>query len=82
MTFRRKYLPSINTLACSKAEILEPVLDNMNLSYLAQNHSSVTRLKHFVYRCQMYDTTKSLLSNMIQSWDIEFTLSIFNTLLE
>ena len=28
----------------------------MNLSYLAQNHSSVTRLKRIVYRCQMYGT--------------------------
>ena len=60
MTPRRTYLPSINTLACSKAEILsiEPVLENMNLSYLAQNHSSVTRLEQFVYRCQMYNTTQ------------------------
>ena len=43
---------------CSEAEI-EPVLENMNLSYLAQNQSSVTRLKQFVYRCQMYNTTES-----------------------
>ena len=67
MTPRRTYVPSINTLACSKAEIIEPVLENMNLSYLPQNHSSVTRLKQFVYRCQMYNTTESLLHNMIQS---------------
>ena len=56
MTHRRTYLPSINTLACS---IAETVLENMNLSYLAQNHSSVTRLKPFVYRSQVYNTTKS-----------------------
>ena len=47
MTPTRTYLPSINTIACSKAEI-EPVLENMNLTYLAQNHSSITRLKQFV----------------------------------
>ena len=75
MTLRRTYLPSINTLACSK-----PVFENMNLSYLAQNQSSVTRLKQFVYRCQMYDTTESWLPIMIQSRNIEFTLSTFNTL--
>ena len=38
---------------------MEPVLENMNLSYLAQNHSSMTRLKEFVYRCQMYNITES-----------------------
>ena len=58
MTPSRTYLPSINILACSKAEI-EPVLENMNHSHLAQNHSSVTRLKQFVYRCQMCNTTES-----------------------
>ena len=41
MTPRRTYLFSIYTLACSKAE---SVLENMNLFYLAQNHSSVTRV--------------------------------------
>ena len=46
MTHRTTYLPSNNTLACSKSDI-EPVLENMNLSYLAQNHSSVTRCKKF-----------------------------------
>ena len=49
MTPRKTYLPSINTPACSKAEI-EPVLENMNMFYLAQNYSSVTRLKKIVYR--------------------------------
>ena len=58
MTLRRKYLPSVNTLAYSKARDIEPVLANMNLSYLAQNHSSVTRLKQFVYRCQTCDTVE------------------------
>ena len=53
MTPRRTYLSSI------KAEIMEPMLENMNLSYLAQNHLSMTRLKQFVYRCQMYITTES-----------------------
>ena len=33
------------------------MLENMNLSCLAQNHSSMTRLKQFVYRCQVYNTT-------------------------
>ena len=59
MTPRRTYLPSINTLAYSQADIIEPVLENMNILYLEQNHSSVTRLKQFVYRCQMYNTTES-----------------------
>ena len=59
MTPRRTYLPSINTLVCSKGRDIEPVLENINLYYLAQNHSSVTRLKQFVYRCQMYNTTES-----------------------
>ena len=49
MTPRRTYLPSI-TLACFKAENEEPVFENMNLSYLALNQSSMTRLKQFVYK--------------------------------
>ena len=63
MTVRRTYLPSIITLACSKADT-EHMLENMNLPH---NHSSVTRLKQFVYKCQMYDTTESWLPNMILS---------------
>ena len=59
---------------------MEPVPENMNLSYLAQNHSSVTRLKQFIYRCQMYNITQFELPEMIRSKDIEFTLSTFNTL--
>ena len=57
MTPRRTYLLSINTLACSKAEI-----ENMNLSYLAQNHSSVTRLKNLLIdvRCAMLLNFNSL----------------------
>ena len=66
MTPRRTYLPSISTLACSKADDIEPVLETMNLSFLAQNHSSVTRLKKFVYRC-IRSTTLLNLPNMIQS---------------
>ena len=60
MTPRKTFLPSINTLAlsCSKAEI-EPVLENMNLSYVAQNHSSITGFKQFADRCQVYNTTES-----------------------
>ena len=64
MTPGRTYLPSINILACSR-ERYRPVLENMNLSYLAQSHSSVKRLKQFVYRCQMYNTTESWLPNLI-----------------
>ena len=30
----------------------------------------------------MYDTAESWLPNMIQSWDMEFTLSTFNALYE
>ena len=58
MTPRKTYLPSIKTIACSKAESIDPVLGNMNLSCYAQNHTSMTRLKQFVYRCQAYNTTK------------------------
>ena len=48
---RRTYLPSINTLACSKAADVEPVLENMNLSYFAQSNSSVTRYMFIDVRC-------------------------------
>ena len=30
-------------------------------SYLAKNHISVTRLKQFVYICQMHNTTTSVM---------------------
>ena len=59
MTPRRTFLPRINIQACSQAGDIAPVLENMNLSFFAQNHSSVTRLKQFVYRCQMHNTTES-----------------------
>ena len=59
MTPRRTYLPSITTLARFKAENEEPVFENMNLSYLALNQSSMTRLKQFVYRFQVYNTAES-----------------------
>ena len=58
MSPRRTYVLSIPKLACPKADI-EPVLYNMNLSYLALNYPSMTRLKQFVYRCQMHLTAKS-----------------------
>ena len=56
MTPRRKHLSSINTLACSKenracASKYEPLLPC--------GESSLIRLKQFVYRCQMYNTTES-----------------------
>ena len=34
----------------SKSGDIAPKLENINLSYIAQNHSSVTILTHFVYR--------------------------------
>ena len=45
MTVSVTYLASIYTLAFSNKAEMESVLENMNLTYLAQNHSSVTRLK-------------------------------------
>ena len=43
----------------------------LNLSYLVQNRLSVTRLKQFVYRYQLYNTNnntnESEFPNMIQS---------------
>ena len=35
------------------------MLKNNNLSYTSQNHSSVTILKHFVYRWQMNKTAEN-----------------------
>ena len=37
----------------SQSRDIAPKLENINLSYIVQNHSSVTILKHFVYRYQM-----------------------------
>ena len=44
----------------SKAESrnIAPMLENNNLSYIAENHSSVTLLKHFVYRWHTYITAE------------------------
>ena len=46
------------------------MLEN-NLSYTAQNQSSVTILKQFVYKWQMNITAELKLPNMIHSRDIE-----------
>ena len=43
------------------------MLENNNLSYTSQNHSSVTILKHFVYRWQMNNTVEFDLPSMIHS---------------
>ena len=40
-----------NFLSCPRD--IAPKLENTNLSFIAQNHSSVTTLKHCVYRWQM-----------------------------
>ena len=37
----------------SQSGDIAPKLENTNLSFIAQNHSSVTTLKHCVYRWQM-----------------------------
>ena len=42
-----------NFLSYPKAENIAPKLENTNLSFIAQNHSSVTTLKRYVYRWQM-----------------------------
>ena len=39
---------------------IAPILENNNLSYTSQNHSSVTILEHFVYRWQMNITAESI----------------------
>ena len=54
----RRTLPlNINMVICFKAKI-SPMLENNNLSYTAQNHSSKTILTHFVYRWQMNITAE------------------------
>ena len=49
MTPRRTYLPSINNLACSKACSIacsiEPVLENMNPSYLCPESLKHDKIK-------------------------------------
>ena len=47
------------------------MLKNNNLPYAAQNQSSVTILKHFVYRQQMNITAEFYLPIIIPSSDIE-----------
>ena len=47
------------------------MLKNNNLSYTAQNHSSVTILNHFVNGWQMNITAEFELSSMIHSRDIK-----------
>ena len=47
------------------------MLENNNLSYNSQNHSSVTILKHFVNRRQMKITAEFELPSMIPNRDIE-----------
>ena len=47
------------------------MLENNNLSYTAQNQSSVTILKHFVYRWQMNIIAEFYLHSMILSCEIE-----------
>ena len=48
------------------------MLKNNNLSYTSQNHSSVTILKHFVYRWQMNITAEFKPPSMIPTWDTEY----------
>ena len=64
---RGTYYPSISALVSSKAESIKPVFEIINLSYIAQNHSSMTILIQFVYRYQMCITNESLLPNMTHS---------------
>ena len=61
MTPRRTfYLPSINTYLVLRLNI-KPVLENIYLYFLAQNHLSVTRLKLFIdVRCTILLNYNSL----------------------
>ena len=43
------------------------MLEHINLSFIAKNHSSVTILKHLMYRWQITITAEFQLPNMIQS---------------
>ena len=58
MNSGRIYLLKVNVPAFSTAEIIEPVLENINISSIEQNHSSVTILIEFVSRYQMNITTE------------------------
>ena len=48
--FQENIIAYINILACYKTTIIESMLKNVNLSYVAQNHLSVTILKYLLYR--------------------------------
>ena len=49
MNGRRTELHVINLITCSKAEIQSPCSENRFLTYISQNHSSVTILINCVY---------------------------------
>ena len=53
----RTYLLSIHALDWFKANI-EPVLEYINFSYIAQNHLSVTVMNQYGYGCQMCISAK------------------------
>ena len=61
----------LTSLHVPKLKNITPMLENNNLSYTSENHSSVTVLKHFVHRWQMNITTEFQLPILIPSWDIE-----------
>ena len=51
----------------SQSRDIAPKLENINLSYFAQNHSCVTTLKLFIFRLQMNTTAEFQLPSIIQS---------------
>ena len=48
-------------------------LENINLSYIAQNHSSVTILKHFVYRWQI-----DIIPEFLHDLEVRYTVVFYN----
>ena len=46
------------------------MLKNVNLSYMAQNHSRITILKYLINRCKINMETSLTLNKMIQGDDI------------
>ena len=48
---------------------MKPMLENINFSYIAQNHLSITILIHFVYRCQLNITTEFKLADLTKCRD-------------
>ena len=52
---RRTNMPNIKSLAYSEDRKIAAVIENINFSYLAQKHSSVTRLKQLItsVRCKV-----------------------------